>query len=125
VAVRLVVADFFGPAIMAIPGTLAVNIKPQPVLKEMETYTVTVTNAANSQPIAGATVVLRNYTGEGAIPVITKETTNAQGQAFLTADLREGIVVRGGGKGPPVMFTIAPTLFVSAQGFNPVLIALA
>jgi hypothetical protein len=124
VAVRLVIADLFGPAITPIPGTLAVSIKPQIVLKERQTYTVTVTDAAKGTPVSGAAVVLRNYTGEGAIPVITQEATDAQGQASFTVELQNGTMVRGGGKGPPVIVTLAPTLSVSAQGFNPVLIAL-
>jgi hypothetical protein len=120
VAARLVLGDLFGPAIVPIPGNLAINITPRPRLAVSQTYLVTVTNAANSNPVQGAMVVLNNFNASGQ-SITTQGSTNAQGQWSFTAELRDRTEALGrpkdGGTGP-LTITLPPTLFVSANMFN-------
>lgn len=137
ITLQLILADLWGPAIVPIPGTLAVSISPAPAAGVAHTYTVTVTNAATGSPVPMATVTLHNYDAHGtAVPPLTK-TTDPMGQtAFLNVTLHNKTTVavitstdvddRGKPHREPerITQTLHPTLSVGAAGFNSVQLVL-
>jgi hypothetical protein len=87
---QLVLADLLGPAIVS--GTLVVAVAPTPAASVQRTYTVTVTNSVSGNPVAGATLILRNF-GATGISTTTTATTDAMGQARFTVTLRANVTV--------------------------------
>lgn len=129
---QLVVADLLGPAIVRLPGTLAVTIAPTPKAGVQRNYTVTVTNSATGDAVPGATVTLDNYDATGTSRV-SIATTNQAGQATLNVTLRvkttgtravvidvEGVLREVDGES----LVIKPELTVSATGFSSVTMTL-
>jgi len=135
---QLVLVDLWGPAVVPIPGTLAVSISPAPAAGVTHTYTVTVTNAATGLPVPMATVKLHNYDAQGtSLPPLT-QTTDPQGKTppFPPVTLHNKttvIVVTSvffDDSGKPhrepekITQTLHPTLSVNAAGFNSVQLVL-
>jgi hypothetical protein len=83
ISAQIMLADF-GPALAALPRTLALSVSPAPVPNVQKTYTFRVVDRATRSPIAGATVTLTNHS-----PTTTQtRLTDAQGDASFTARLR-------------------------------------
>src|SRR5256885_4853719 len=111
--------------VVPIPGTLSVSISPTPESAVQHSYVVTVTNSANGAPVAGATLVLHNYTtGNPQTMVSTTKTSDAQGHATFATTLhfKKQRIVHGAGDSEIIL--ISPTLTVSHSGFSPVEIVL-
>ena len=125
ISLRPVLGDFFGPGVVPIPGTLSISISPTPEAGVQHSYLVTVTNSANGAAVAGATVVLHNYTTLNPQTIVsTTKTTDAQGHATFTTTLhfKKQRIVHGANDFEIIL--ISPTLTVSHSGFSPVEIVL-
>jgi hypothetical protein len=124
VALQLALTDLFGPAVVAIPGTLAVSIAPAPVAGVAKNYVVTVTNAANGAVVQGASVTLQNFAANGA-STSNNQMTDAAGQAKFPGTIlhtKKIIIFEPGNGGKPhrEVDVLSPTLSVTAAGFNSV-----
>jgi hypothetical protein len=99
---------------------LAVAISPAPVAETVQHYTVSVTDRLSHAPIAGATVVLKNYAGRNAQqPASFSFTTDAQGHASIQAALHLGLRPDPRGRsGVPDGTFLSPTLSVTAPGYT-------
>ena len=100
-------------------------ISPTPEAGVQHSYLVTVTNSANGAAVAGATVVLHNYTTLNPQTIVsTTKTTDAQGHATFTTTLhfKKQRIVHGANDFEIIL--ISPTLTVSQSGFSPVEIVL-
>ena len=122
VALQLALTDLFGPAVVAIPGTLAVSIAPAPVAGVAKNYVVTVTNAANGAVVPGASVTLQNFAANGA-STSNSQITDAAGQAKFPGTIlhtKRIIIIEPGNGGKPhrEVDVLSPTLSVTAAGFN-------
>jgi len=83
ISAQIMLADF-GPAVVALPRTLALSVTPSPVPNVQRTYTFGVVDRADQSPLAGATVALTNRN-----PTTTQtRLTDAQGNATFTIRLR-------------------------------------
>jgi hypothetical protein len=120
VALQLVLADLFGPALVAPPKTLSVSISPPPVANTVHTYTVTVLDSVSSLPVVGANVTLQSIAG--GTP--TSHLTDAAGKAVfpnVTLKIKRVVVIdTEDGKPRREVDLIPPTLTVTAAGYNSV-----
>jgi hypothetical protein len=135
ITLQLMLVDLWGPAVVPIPGTLAVSITPPPQASVPHAYTVTVTNSVTGSPILGATLTLHNYDVHGTAASSTG-TTNAAGQFAFNVTLHSKTITvtvsttdtddRGKPHREPerVTRTLVPTLSADAAGFNSVTLAL-
>ncbi|HZR86312.1 MAG TPA: hypothetical protein VFB02_05885 [Bradyrhizobium sp.] len=131
---QLVLADLWGPAVLPIPGTLAVSISPRPQAGVAHAYTVTVTNAATGMG-AQASLTLHNYDVHG-VAATTTAPTDPSGQHVFNVTLHSKVTtievtstsVDRSGKPhvepEKITKTFSPTLIVDAAGFNSVHLAL-
>jgi hypothetical protein len=121
IALALVIADLFGPAVTAIPGNLNATVAPAPQAGTQRVYTVTVTNAATGAPVDQADVTLHNFTTTGTAVTVGPLKTSVSGQVTFNVALRPKISY----KVIPVdhervRIFASPTLTVSKAGFNAV-----
>jgi len=135
ITLQLMLVDLWGPAVVPVPGTLAVSITPRPQASAPHSYTVTVTNTVTGSPIPGATLTLHNYDIHGTAATSTG-TTDAAGQFVFNVTLRSKTITvtvtttDTDDRGKPhreserITRTLVPTLSVDAAGFNSVTLAL-
>jgi hypothetical protein len=96
----------------------------------LQTYTVTVTDAANGSPVPMATVTLRNYVPAGGAAIDVK-ATDAGGRALFTVSLRSRVTsvvvissIDTGAERERESVSTPPILTVDAAGFNSIRIVL-
>jgi hypothetical protein len=124
ISLQLILADLFGPAVVAPPKTLSVSISPTPVANITHNYTVTVVDAVSGLAVAGANVTLENFASGGPI----SKLTDPAGKAVfpnVTLRIRRVVVIDTGDDKPRrEVELIPPTLTVTAAGYNSVVLDL-
>jgi hypothetical protein len=119
IALALVLADLFGPAISPIPKSLRAAVSPAAQAGSQRVYTVTVTETTTGTPINQADVVLHNFTTNGTAQMLRPLQTNTNGQVTFNVALHPKItfqVIPETHERIPIF--APPILTVSKTGFT-------